>query len=101
MMVAGETPNDLNSDKLGEFARRLGQEVNGRPIYHQVAATPRRPPPACYVHVHVLLGAAVRPASAPLLTVTVTATGFIQLPAISNRQSAISMIFRRLREHLT
>ena len=36
VMVAGETPNDLNSDKLGEFSRRLGQEVNGRPIYHQV-----------------------------------------------------------------
>ena len=75
VMVAGETPNDLNSDKvcarrvhrrpraqhiprpsalgpsaaltyivfacacvwqLGEFARRLGQEVNGRPIYAQV-----------------------------------------------------------------
>jgi hypothetical protein len=26
----------LNSDKLGEFARRVGQEVNGRPIYGQV-----------------------------------------------------------------
>ena len=36
VMVAGETPNDLNSDKLGEFSRRLGQEVNGRPIYAQV-----------------------------------------------------------------
>ena len=36
VMVAGETPNDLNSDKLGEFARRMGQEVNGRPIYAQV-----------------------------------------------------------------
>ena len=36
VMVAGETPNDLNSDKLGEFSRRVGQEVNGRPIYHQV-----------------------------------------------------------------
>ena len=36
VMVAGETPNDLNSDKLGEFARRLGHEVNGRPIYAQV-----------------------------------------------------------------
>jgi len=36
VMVAGETPNDLNSDKLGEFARRVGQEVNGRPIYAQV-----------------------------------------------------------------
>jgi hypothetical protein len=36
VMVAGETPNDLNSDKLGEFSRRVGQEVNGRPIYAQV-----------------------------------------------------------------
>ena len=36
VMVAGETPNDLNSDKLGEFARRIGHEVNGRPIYGQV-----------------------------------------------------------------
>ena len=36
VMVAGETPNDLNSDKLGEFQRRIGHEVNGRPIYAQV-----------------------------------------------------------------
>lgn len=36
VMVAGETPNGLNSDKLGEFVRRLGKEMNGRPIYSQV-----------------------------------------------------------------
>jgi len=36
VMVAGDTPNNLNNDKLGEFVRRLGKEVNGRPIYSQV-----------------------------------------------------------------
>ncbi|KAL3919066.1 MAG: hypothetical protein SGPRY_005767 [Prymnesium sp.] len=36
VMVAGDTPNNLNNDKLGEFIRRLGKEVNGRPIYSQV-----------------------------------------------------------------
>ena len=35
VMVAGDTPNNLNNDKLGEFIRRLGKEVNGRPIYSQ------------------------------------------------------------------
>jgi len=36
VMVAGETPNNLNSDKLGEFVRQVGRELNGRPIYSQV-----------------------------------------------------------------
>lgn len=36
VMVAGETPSNLNSDKLGEFVRQVGREVNHRPIYSQV-----------------------------------------------------------------
>jgi hypothetical protein len=56
VMVAGETPNNLNSDKLGEFVRQarrhlpmmgvgvllsafriwqVGREVNSRPVYSQ------------------------------------------------------------------
>lgn len=38
VMVAGDTPNNLNNDKLGEFVRRIGKEINGRPIYSQVGA---------------------------------------------------------------
>ena len=36
LILAGETPNELHSDKLGEYLRCCGQEVNGRPIYTQV-----------------------------------------------------------------
>ena len=36
VMVAGETPNQLNNDKLGEFVRQAGKAVNSRPIYSQV-----------------------------------------------------------------
>ena len=36
VMVAGETPSQLNSDKLGEFVRQVGREVNHRPVYSQV-----------------------------------------------------------------
>ena len=36
VMVAGETPNDLNSDKLGEFIRLTGRQMNGRPVYAQL-----------------------------------------------------------------
>ena len=45
VMVAGETPNNLNNDKLGEFIRRLGKEVNGRPIYSQVGNDNPNPTP--------------------------------------------------------
>ena len=36
VMVAGETPNNLNSDKLGEFIRLTGRQMNGRPVYAQL-----------------------------------------------------------------
>ena len=36
VMVAGDTPNSLNSDKLGEFIRQVGRAVNNRPVYSQV-----------------------------------------------------------------
>ena len=35
-MVAGDTPNSLNSDKLGEFIRQVGRAINNRPVYSQV-----------------------------------------------------------------
>ena len=36
VMVAGDTPNSLNSDKLGEFIRQVGRAINNRPVYSQV-----------------------------------------------------------------